>query len=188
MKKELKISLWELFWVMTKIGAFTIGGGYAMLLVIQKEVTSRNWISEDEFPDLIALSQAAPGLLAVNISIFTGYRLRGFWGALVATLGACLAPFLIILSIALFFSEYADNPHAQRVFAGMRPAVVALIAVPMINMARKGCKQWWQWIIMGASMFLVAIMGVSPVYVLVCTIAIASATVLILKMKREGKL
>ncbi|MCQ2166672.1 MAG: chromate transporter [Bacteroidales bacterium] len=172
------MSLLDLFLVMAKIGAFTIGGGYAMLLMIQKEVTSRGWISDEEFPDLIALSQAAPGLLAVNISIFTGYKLRGLPGAAVATIGSCLPPFLIILLIAVFFSNYADEPVVQRVFAGMRPAVVALIAVPMIRMVRNSCRKWWQYAVTAAALVLVSFLKVSPVYILIVVIVISLAIAL----------
>lgn len=170
-----RVSLPELFWVMLKIGTFTIGGGYAMLLMIQQEVTRRRWISEEEFPDLIALSQAAPGLLAVNISIFAGYKLRGVAGAIVATLGSCFSPFIIILCIALFFSGYADNPYVVRAFKGMRPAVVALIAVPMVKMARNSCKVWWQWVIAATALGAVAFLDFSPVYILLTTIVLGIA-------------
>lgn len=170
MDNREQISLWRLFFVMWKIGTFTIGGGYAMLLMIQKEVTGRGWIPEDEFPDLIALSQAAPGLLAVNISIFTGYRLRGIPGAVTATVGSCMSPFLMILAIALFFSHYADNHIVQSVFKGMRPAVVALIAVPMIKMVKSNCKQWWQMALTAAALIAVAFLDISPVYILIVVI------------------
>jgi len=183
MKSMQKVSLWSIFIVMLKIGAFTIGGGYAMLLMIEKELTGRKWIPEDEFTDLIALSQAAPGLLAVNISIFAGYRLRGVPGAIIATIGSCMAPFIIILLIAAIFSDYADNPVVLRVFAGMRPAVVALIAVPMITMARKGCKVWWQWLLAAAALCAVAFLKVSPVYVLLVVIVVSAAII----YYREGR-
>lgn len=173
MAEEDKISLWDIFRVMLKIGTFTIGGGYAMILIIQREVTQRGWISEEEFPDLIALSQAAPGLLAVNISIFTGYKLRGNIGAVVATLGSCFSPFMIILLVAALFSDYADNPVVQRVFYGMRPAVVALIAVPMIKMAKSSCRKWWQWLVAAASLTLAGFLKVSPVYILMVTIVVS---------------
>lgn len=186
MQTEQKISLWKLFWVMARIGAFTIGGGYAMLLMIQKELTGRGWIAEEDFHDLIALSQAAPGLLAVNISIFSGYRLRGTVGAVVATLGSCMAPFLIILTIALFFSDHADNPEVQRVFMGMRPAVVALIAVPMVKMAIKSNKIWWQWLITAASLCMVAFLHFSPVYILIVVIVLSLA-VAWAREKGEGR-
>ena len=75
---EKKVSLWQLFWVFAKIGAFTIGGGYAMIPIIQAEMSRRGWIGDDDLPDIVALSQSAPGVMAVNISIFAGHKLRGF--------------------------------------------------------------------------------------------------------------
>ena len=129
------VSLWKIFFVFAKIGAFTIGGGYAMLPIIRDEIVKRGWLKEEDFIDIIALAQAAPGLLAVNISIFTGHKLRGTFGSIVATLGSILPSFLIILIIAMAFSGYQDNPTVIRIFKGIRPVVVALIAVPMLNMA-----------------------------------------------------
>lgn len=119
-----------------RIGAFTIGGGYAMLPLIQREVVDRGWIAKDEFIDLFAVAQSLPGIFAVNISIFTGYRLKGIPGSIVCALGTILPSFLIILAIALFFTQFQDNPWVQKIFKGLRPAVVALIAVPCITTAR----------------------------------------------------
>ena len=87
---EKKVSLWQIFTVFAKIGAFTIGGGYAMIPIIQAEMSKRGWISDDELPDIVALSQSAPGVMAVNISIFAGHKLRGIKGSIVATLGSIL--------------------------------------------------------------------------------------------------
>ena len=166
-----KATLLNIFSVFAKIGAFTIGGGYAMVLIIEKEVTERGWISKEEFPDILALAQSAPGLLAVNISIFAGYKIRGVKGAVVSTIGSCIAPFAIILAIAMFFSGYKDNPYVIKAFKGMRPAVVALIAVPMVKMARTSNHNIWAWLITIAAMCLVAFLKVSPFYILLVTIA-----------------
>ena len=105
-KKVFKInevSLFEIFMVFLKIGTFTIGGGYAMLPIIQNEILKRKWISEDELPNIIALSQSAPGILSVNISIFAGHKLRGLKGSIIATIGTSLPSFIIILLIASLF-------------------------------------------------------------------------------------
>ena len=155
-----------------KIGAFTIGGGYAMISLIQNEIVRRNWLSEDEFSELITLAQTAPGLLAVNISIFTGFRLRGVKGSIVATLASILPSFLIILAIAMAFSGFQDNPIVIRVFKGIRPVVVALILVPMINMVRKSDDTWWKWVLSAVVLALVGFLGVSPIYILLCVIVI----------------
>ena len=128
---EKKVSLWQLFWVFAKIGAFTIGGGYAMIPIIQAEMSRRGWIGDDDLPDIVALSQSAPGVMAVNISIFAGHKLRGFKGSVAATLGSILPSFLIILGIAMFFSAFKDNPYVERAFKGIRPVVISLIAIPI---------------------------------------------------------
>ena len=168
-----KVSLWQIFAVFAKIGAFTIGGGYAMIPIIQNEMARRGWISEEELPDIVALSQSAPGVMAVNISIFAGYRLRGVKGSIAATLGSITPSFCIILAIAMVFTSFKDNPWVVKAFKGIRPAVIALIAVPMINMAKKCCKAWWAWALAVAALVLVAFLDVSPIYILLCVIAVA---------------
>jgi chromate transporter len=127
----------QLFLTYLKIGTFTLGGGYAMLPLIQREVVDRKgWIDEEEFLNMIALAQAAPGLIAVNSAIFIGWRIGGWKGVCGAVLGAVLPSFLIILAIAMVFSEWKELPAVEAVFKGIRPAVVALIAAPLVKMAR----------------------------------------------------
>ncbi|MBO4518535.1 MAG: chromate transporter, partial [Paludibacteraceae bacterium] len=114
----------QLFWTYLKIGTFTLGGGYAMLPLIQREVVDRKgWIDEEEFLNMIALAQAAPGLIAVNSAIFIGWRVGGWKGVAGAVLGAVLPSFLIILAIAMVFSEWKELPAVEAVFKGVRPAV-----------------------------------------------------------------
>ena len=121
----------EAFGIFFKIGAFTIVGGYAMVPLIENEIVpKRKWIAQEDFIDLLAISQSAPGILAVNISIFIGYKLRGIRGSIITALGTILPSFIIILAIALFFHSFKDNPIVERIFKGIRPAVVALIAAP----------------------------------------------------------
>ena len=170
-----QVSLWQIFTVFAKIGAFTIGGGYAMIPLIQAEMSKRGWISEDELPDIVALSQSAPGVMAVNISIFAGHKLRGFKGSVAATLGSITPSFLIILGIAMFFTAFKDNPWVERAFKGIRPVVVSLIAVPMVNMARKSCKTWWAWLLAVGSLVLVSFLNVSPIYIIICVMVIGFA-------------
>lgn len=169
---EKKVSLWQIFWVFAKIGAFTIGGGYAMIPIIQAEMSRRGWIGDDDLPDIVALSQSAPGVMAVNISIFAGHKLRGFKGSVAATLGSILPSFLIILGIAMFFSAFKDNPYVERSFKGIRPVVISLIAVPMINMARGSCKNVWTWLLAIVSLVLVAFLNVSPIYIILCVLVL----------------
>ena len=133
----------SLFSIFFKIGLFTLGGGYAMLPLIEAEIViKRNWIDKKEFLDLTALAQSAPGILAVNIAVFVGYKLRRLPGAVVCTLGAALPSFVIILLIALFLHNFRQYPLAERIFTGIRPAVVALIAVPVFTLARAAGITW----------------------------------------------
>ena len=169
---EKKVSLWQIFGVFAKIGAFTVGGGYAMIPLIQAEMSKRGWISDDDLPDIVALSQSAPGVMAVNISIFAGHKLRGVKGSIAATLGSILPSFLIILAIALFFTAFKDNPWVERAFKGIRPVVISLIAIPMVKMAQKSCKNWWQWLLAVVSLVLVAFLNVSPIYIILCVLVI----------------
>lgn len=157
----------EIFSCFAKIGAFTIGGGYAMIPIIQKEVVDKKrWIEEEDFLDVLAISQSAPGLLSVNISIFLGYRLKGVKGSIVATLGSVLPSFLIILLIAMFFAGYQDNPTVIKIFKGIRPVVVSLIAVPVINMAKKAKLNIYTGMLAVATALLVTFVKVSPIYIL----------------------
>ena len=169
---DKRVSLWEIFLVFAKIGAFTIGGGYAMIPLIQAEMSRRGWISDDELPDIVALSQSAPGVMAVNISMFAGHNLLGIKGSLAATLGSILPSFLIILAIAIFFTAFKDNPWVERAFTGIRPVVISLIAVPMVNMAKKSCKNVWHWALAVVSLLLVAFLNVSPIYIILCVLVV----------------
>jgi chromate transporter len=136
-------SVWNLFSTFLKIGSFTIGGGYVMIPLIQREVVEkRAWIGEEEFVELLAIAQAAPGVMAMNVAVFVGQKTLGWKGVIAASLGSILPSFVVILSIAMVFTDYKDNPSVERAFKGMRPAVVALIAAPLIQMARSVGMTW----------------------------------------------
>lgn len=169
------VSLWQIFLVFAKIGAFTIGGGIPMIAAIKSELTKRGWLNDEDFVDIITLAQTAPGLFAVNISILTGYKLRGNKGSVVATIASCLPPFLIILLVAIFFTSFKDNEYVLQAFKGIRPVVVALIGVPMIDMIKATKVKWWSWIIVISSMTLVCFLKVSPIYILICVMVTSFA-------------
>ena len=145
-----------------------------MIAAIKEELTKRKWLNDEDFLEIIALAQAAPGLFAANISILTGHRLRGTKGSIVATIGSCLPPFLIILMVAMFFTEFKDNEYVIKAFKGIRPVVVALIGVPMYDMIKATKMRWWSWVVVIASMILVCFLKVSPIYILICVIAVAA--------------
>lgn len=176
-------SLSQIFAVFAKVGAFTIGGGYAMIPVIEKEMRRRDWISAEDIEEVVVLAQSAPGLLAVNMAIFTGYRLRGIKGSVVATLGAVLPSFVIMLLVAMFFSAFSGNEIIGRIFQGVRPVAVALILVPAVQMAGKRVRSWWAWALMLATFFLVAFLKVSPIWILLTVIVSAVC----ISMAREGR-
>ncbi len=177
-------SYWQLFWTFVKVSAFTIGGGMAMISVVRDIlVVKRKWMSEDEFMDIVAISQALPGLMAVNTAIFIGYRLLGTKGSIVATLGSILPPFIIILAIAMVFTGYKDNKVVEAIFKGIRPAVVALIAVPTIQMAIRQRLDWLSGAIALATMLLIAFLKVSPIYIILVVGVIAAA----IAKYREGR-
>ena len=181
---EQQASLWKLFGVFAKMGAFTIGGGYAMLPLIEQEMTSRGWISQEDIQDIIVLAQSAPGILAVNMAIFTGHKIKGLAGSIVAAVGAVLPSLLIILLIAMFFTEFKDNDIVRRIFQAVRPAAVALILVPAVRMAQSGCKSWWTWAIAIASLLGVAFLKISPIWIILTTISVA-AGISILNQKKN---
>ncbi len=158
----------KLFSIFSKIGSFTIGGGYAMIPLIEDElITKRKWIEKEDFIDLMAIAQSAPGIFAVNISIFIGYRLRGVGGSVAAALGTVLPSFLIILAVAMFFHNFKDNQVVERIFKGIRPAVVALIAAPAFSMSKSAnINKHTIWIPV-VSALLIWLLGFSPVWIVV---------------------
>lgn len=125
-----------MFFSLVKIGTFTLGGGYAMIPLVQKEFVEKNkWIDNEEFLDIVALAQTVPGALIVNSSTYIGYRLFGFTGALVACLGSILPSIIIILIIAIFFDQIREFRIVESVFRGIRPAVAALISYAVYKLS-----------------------------------------------------
>lgn len=171
------VSLWQIFSVFVKIGAFTIGGGYAMIPIIKEELEKRKWVDQTEITDILALAQSAPGILAVNVSIFTGYKMRGVKGSIAATLGSILPSFLAILAIAAIFTNFIDNPVVVRIFMGIRPVVVSLIAAPVISMAKKSCKSPAAWATAGLTLIATSFLKVSPIYIILCLAIISGAII-----------
>lgn len=157
----------ELFKTFFKVGAFTLGGGYAMIPIIESEVVEKHrWITKEEFIDLIAVAQSCPGVFAINISTFIGYKLNRVIGAICAALGAALPSFLIILLIALCFHQFMDIPWIAAMFRGIRPAVVALIAVPTFNLGQSAHLTLANCWIPIATALLIWLMGVNPIFII----------------------
>lgn len=160
-------SLGQLFWSFFKIGTFTIGGGYAMIPLMEKELVDRHqWLTSEEFMDIIALSQTMPGIFAANMAAHIGWRLRGVPGAVIAVIGNILVPILIILALAMGLHYLQGNAVVEAVFKGIRPVVVALIAAPVFRMAktaRISLRNFW---IPVLAALLIWLIGISPVWVI----------------------
>ena len=161
---------WTLFLTFVKIGTFTIGGGYAMIPLIQREVVDRGWLSKEDFIDLFSVAQSLPGIFAVNISLFVGYKLKKTPGSIICALGTIIPSFLIILAIALFFTGVKDNVWVEKAFKGLRPAVVALIAVPCLTTARSIKLSYAQMVIPIGAALLIWLGDVSPVWIILAAI------------------
>ena len=157
----------QLFTTFAKIGSFTLGGGYAMVPIMQKEIVEKkSWLTNDEFMDILAVSQATPGLFAMNMASHIGYKLKGTLGGIVSALAVALPSIIAILLIAMFFQAFKENIYVEKVFKGVRPAVVALIAAPCFSMARSAkINRHNIWIPVIAAMLICAF-GVSPIWVI----------------------
>ncbi len=173
---------WTLFLTFIKIGTFTIGGGYAMLPLIEREVVDKGWLRKEDFIDIFSVAQSLPGIFAVNISIFVGYKLRKSMGAICCALGTILPSFLIILLIALFFTHARDNVWVEKAFKGLRPAVVALIVVPCLTTARAIKLSRIQLLLPVAAALLIWLGGISPAWIILA--AIAGGIIYGLKIKK----
>lgn len=161
--------LLEIFAVFFKIGLFTIGGGYAMLPIIQKEVVeNRGWMDDEEFLDAISLTNSLPGPLAINAATFVGYRVSKVKGALAAVLGAASPSVIIILAVAMVFSNLTEYPVVQYIFDGIRPAVVALILYAVIKLAKSAkLSEYLNWLIALAAAAAIAVFGLHPIIVVI---------------------
>ena len=182
MKKPL-----QLFLTFFKIGAFTLGGGYAMLSMVEKAVVDqKKWIPTDEFWDMIAVVQSLPGVFAVNTALYVGHRVAGTKGAFAAMLGAIIPSITIILLLATVFHEYRENPVVERIFKGIRPCVVALILAPSLRMIKSAKVTWKTAIIPIAAAFLIWWCKISPAYVILA--AIAGSLIYALIIQRRERL
>lgn len=157
----------ELFITFMKIGGFTLGGGPAMVPMMEKEVVDKHkWLTKEEFLDIYAVSQATPGIFAVDMASHIGYKLGGVRSGIWASLGVVAPSIVIILGIAMVFSQFKDNVWVEAFFKGVRPAVVALLAVPIFTMAKSAKIGWGNVWIPIASALLIWLCGVSPAFII----------------------
>lgn len=159
--------LLKFFLTCNKIGAFTLGGGYAMIPIMEKEFVDNNhWMDKQEFMDIMVVAQTTPGIFSIDMASHIGYKLRGVWGGIVGALGIALPSIIAILLIAIFFHSFRENEWVARFFKGVRPAVVALIAAPCFTMAKTAKLNRYNFWIPIVACLLIALLGVSPIWVI----------------------
>ena len=164
--------LWQLFFSFFKVGLFTFGGGYAMIPLLQAElVEKRKWISESDLMDYFSIRQCTPGIIAVNVATFCGYKMKAKTGAVIATFGIIIPSMILIILIASVLHNFLDNPYVIHAFAGVRIVVVALIAETLISFWKKGIRDKT-----GIAVFLVSTglligLGVSPAVIVLLAVA-----------------
>lgn len=160
--------LLELFWTFFKIGGLTIGGGYVMLPLIQKEVVEvKGWVTEEEVIDYYAIGQSTPGIIAVNTATFIGYKLKKIPGAIAGTLGMITPSVIIIIFVALFFNYFIEVPLIQSAFKGIRVAVIALLIQAVVKMGKKAIKDWMGMALALIAFCVVAFQNISLIWIII---------------------
>jgi len=158
----------HLFITFFKIGAFTFGGGYAMIPLIQHEVVEKNhWITDDDILEIIAISESTPGPIAINSATFIGYRICGFWGSFFSTLGVVLPSFVIILAISYVLNEFQELKAVQYAFNGIRAGVLALLIKALVGMYKKSPKNLISYIVIASSFIVAAFVDISVLWIIV---------------------
>lgn len=157
----------ELFIVFFKLGAFTIGGGIAMLPLLKNTlINEKKWFTKEEFVDIVAVCQSLPGVVAINMATYVGYKKKGLIGSIVSTLGVTVPSFVMILIIARFISSLGDNGIAMGAMAGLRAAALGLVAVAIIQLAPAAIRSRWAMIAAALAFVLIAILNVNTAYVI----------------------
>ena len=160
--------LWKVFLTFLKIGAFTFGGGYAMIPLIQKEaVENHKWITDEDILEIIAIAESTPGPIAINSATFVGYRTCGVLGSVCATLGVVLPSFVIIFAISFVLRQFQELKAVQYAFSGIRAGVLALLCKALWGMYKKNQKNWVSYIVMAGSFVLTALLDISVLPVLI---------------------
>ena len=186
MKINLK-TLLSVFGVFFRIGAFTFGGGYAMIPLIQKEaVEKKKWITDDDILEIIAIAESTPGPIAINSATFVGYRVAGFLGALAGTLGVVLPSFVLILALSYVLQEFQELPVVQYAFTGIRAGVLALLLKALVNMYKKAPKGIIPYCIMAGAFILTAVFDLNVLYVIIAC-ALSGLISSLIMARRVGK-
>lgn len=185
MKNKIGL-LWQIFFTFFKIGAFTFGGGYAMVPLIQREASEKHgWVTEEDILEIVAIAESTPGPIAINAATFVGYRARGVLGAVAGTLGVVMPSFIIILAISGILRQFQENVYVQYAFRGIRCGVLALILKAMWGMYKKCKKTVPAYLVMTAAFVLVAFVKVPVIAVIIGCAVFGILT--FFSMEKEGK-
>ena len=177
--------LWQLFLTFFKIGAFTFGGGYAMIPLIQREaVERRHWVSDEDILEIIAIAESTPGPIAINAATFVGYKTRGFWGAFCATFGVVLPSFVIITLISFVLQEFESLRAVKYAFFGIRAGVLALILKALWSMFQKSPRGVVSYAVMALAFVLVAVLKVDVIVVIALCAALGLVSSLLAERRQ----
>lgn len=188
MKKDSYSSrILSLFLTFMKIGVFTFGGGYAMIPLIQREISEKKkWISNDDILEVVAIAESTPGPIAVNSATFVGYKVAGFFGAFAATVGLVIPSFVIIIAIAALLNEFQNYKVVRYAFYGIRTGVLALIIKALISMYKQYKKNAVAYFVMALAFVLVAVLDVNVlIVIIICAlIGLISSTIAERRLKK----
>ena len=178
--------LWQVFSSFFKIGAFTFGGGYAMIPLIQNEaVEKRHWVTDEDILEVVAIAESTPGPIAINSATFVGYKAAGILGSVCATLGVVLPSFVIILLLSFVLRQFQQVQAVQYAFQGIRAGVLALLVKALWTMYKKSPKGWASYVVMGASFVLTTIFDINVIFVIIGCAVFGLVTSL--QMERRAK-
>ena len=178
----------EIFILFFKIGAFTIGGGYAMLSLIEDEIVNKKkWLGQEEFVDGMAIAQSTPGVLAVNISLITGYKIAGFMGMFAGMLGAVLPSFFIVLFLSQILLAYGHHPLVVAIFNGVKPAITALILISVYRIGKSANINRYNFVIPLIVAVLIKYFGVSPIVIIIATMILGNIFYMLKEKKEDDK-
>ncbi len=182
---KLKV-LWQVFLSFFKIGAFTFGGGYAMIPLIQQEaVEKRHWVTDEDILEVVAIAESTPGPIAINSATFVGYKAAGVLGSVCATLGVVLPSFVIILVLSFILRQFQEVQAVQYAFQGIRAGVLALLIKALWTMYKKSPKGWPAYVVMGGSFVLTAIFNINVLFVIIGCAVFGLATSLYLERRAK---
>ncbi len=177
---------WQIFFSFFKIGAFTFGGGYAMIPLIQHEaVEKRKWVTDEDILDIVAIAESTPGPIAINSATFVGYRAAGILGSVCATLGVVLPSFVVILLLSFILSQFQELEVVKFAFNGIRVGVLALLVKALWTMYTKSPKGWAAYVVMGAALILTSVFEINVIFVIIGCAVFGIVTSAIMKRREK---